>query len=290
MVQVPSFNRFPFQAVMLASGAALLLASIAVRAEQGPQGGGGGAKPLVPMTASSIVRDPAAHMGENVSMMASVDAILSKTVFTVDQDKTKSTGQDVIVIAPSLQAPPEVNAYLTVQGEVFKFDPAEIAKRNRSYKLDLSPEQIEKFRGKPAVMATAVVNNALIDLAKRPIAPPSPAEVALSGHMKTINSAMGVVRAGLEKPDAAQLKEQAAALKKAFADSEAIFKSRNMTTAITWAGEALKHATAMETAVAAGKWDDVKAAAGGIQPLCAQCHGEHRERLDDGSYRIKSGG
>jgi hypothetical protein len=27
--------------------------------------------------------------------------------------------------------------------------------------------------------------------------------------MKTVNSAMGVVRAGLEKPDAAQLKEQA---------------------------------------------------------------------------------
>ena len=134
------------------------------------------------------------------------------------------------------------------------------------------------------------MNNALIDLAKRPIVPPTPAEVALSGAMKTINSAMGVVRAGLEKPDAAQLKEQATALKKAFTDAEAIFKSRNMTTAIAWAGEALNHSTAMETAVAASKWDDVKAAAGSIQPLCAQCHGEHRERLDDGSYRIKSGG
>lgn len=242
------------------------------------------------MTASTIARDPAAHMGENVSMMAAVEAVLSKTVFTVDQDKTKSTGHEVLVIVPTLQTAPELNAYLTVQGEVFKFDPAEVTKRNRTYTLELTPEQIEKYRGKPAVMATVVLNAALLDLAKRPITPPTPAEVALSAAMKTITSAMGVVRTGLEKPDAAQLKEQAAALKKAFTETEAIFKARNTTTAIAWAGEALKHATEMEVAAAAGKWDEVKAAAGGIQPLCAQCHGEHRERLEDGSYRIKSGG
>ncbi len=289
MAQIRAFRRPSIQTVLVAGGAALLSASIAVRAEQGPPQGGG-ARPLVPMTASTIVRDPAAHLGMNVSMTASVDAILSKTVFTVDQDKSKSTGHDVIVIAPTLQAPPELNAYLTVQGEVFRFDPAEIAKRNRAYQLDLSAELIEKYRGRPAVMAAVVVTPALIDLAKRPIAPPTPAEIAMSGAMKTVNSAMGVVRAGLEQPDAAQLKEQAAALKKAFAETEAIFKARNTPTAVAWASEALKHATAMEVAVAAGKWDDVKAAASGIQPLCAQCHNEHRERLDDGSYRIRSGG
>lgn len=282
------FRRTLLSTAALLAASATLAGSIALRADQGPPQGG--AKPLIPMTASTIAREPAAHMGENVSMVAAVEAVLSKTVFTVDQDKTKATGHEVIVIAPTLQTAPELNAYLTVQGEVFKFDPAEITKRNRSYKLDLSPEQIEKLRGKPAVFATVVVNTALIDLAKRPIVPPTPEEVAMSGAMKTINSAMGVVRTGLEKPDAAQLKEQAAALKKAFMETEAIFKARNTTTAVAWAGEALKHATAMEAAAAAGKWDEVKAAAGGIQPLCAQCHGEHRERLDDGSYRIKSGG
>lgn len=273
----------------LIAASATLAGSIALRADQGPPQGGG-ARPLVPITASTIARNPDAHIGENVSMMAAVEAVLSKTVFTVDQDKTKSTGHEVLVIVPTLQTAPELNAYFTVQGEVFKFDPAEVTKRNRTYKLELTPEQIEKYRGKPAVMATVVLNAALLDLAKRPITPPSPAEVALSAAMKTINSAMGVVRTGLEKPDAAQIKEQAAALKKAFTETEAIFKARNTTTAIAWAGEALKHATAMEAAAAAGKWDEVKAAAGGIQPLCAQCHGEHRERLEDGSYRIKSGG
>jgi hypothetical protein len=288
MTTMTLIRRHPVTAALLAAPA-VLAASIVLRAEQGPPQGGGGARPLVPMTASTVARNLPAHLGENVSMMASVEAVLSKTVFTVDQDKTKATGQEVIVIAPTLQAAPELNVYLTVQGEVIQFDPAEIAKRNRNYTLDLAPDLIEKYRGRPAVLATVVVTPELVDLAKRPIPPPTPAEIALSGAMKIINSAMGVVRAGLEKPDAAQLKEQAAALKKAFAETEATFKARNMATAIAWAGEALKHATAMEAAVAAGKWDEVKAAAGGIQPLCAQCHGEHRERMEDGSYRIKGG-
>lgn len=275
---------------VLVAGALIGVAGvIGLRAAQGPPAQGGAARPLVPMTASTIAREPAAHLGENVSMMASVETVLSKTVFTVDQDKSKATGQEVIVIAPTLQSAPELNSYLTIQGEVIRFDPAEISKRNRSYALDLASDVIEKYRGRPAVLATVVVTPALVDLAKRPIPPPTPAEIALSGAMKTVNSAMGVVRAGLEKPDAAQLKEQAAALKKAFADTEAIFKARGTATAIAWAGEALKHATSMEAAVAAGKWDEVKAAAGGIQPLCAQCHGEHRERMDDGTYRIKGG-
>ena len=289
MPSLQSSRKQQVSSAVLVAASAALAGSIVLRADQGPPQGGA-ARPLVPMTASTIAREPAAHIGENVSMMAAVETVLSKTIFTVDQDKTKSTGQEVIVIAPTLQETPGPNVYLTVQGEVMRFDPAEIAKKARNYTVDLPPDVVEKYRGKPAVLAAVVVTPGLVDLAKRPIPPPTPAEIAMSGAMKTINSAMGVVRAGLEKPDAAQLKEQAAALKKAFAETEAIFKTRGTATAITWAGEALKHATSMEAAVAAGKWDEVKAAASGIQPLCAQCHGEHRERMDDGSYRIKSGG
>jgi len=39
-----------------------------------------------------------------------------------------------------------------------------------------------------------------------------------------------------------------------------------------------------------GKWEDLKTAVNGIAPLCTQCHAAHRERLDDGSYRVKMGG
>ena len=55
-------------------------------------------------------------------MMAIVDQTLSPVAFSVDQDKTKSTGKDVLVLAPRLNEPVELNTYVTVIGEVVKFD------------------------------------------------------------------------------------------------------------------------------------------------------------------------
>ncbi len=89
---------------ILVAGALVGVAGvIGLRAAQGPPAQGAAARPLVPMTASTIAREPAAHVGENVSMMAAVETVLSKTIFTVDQDKSKATGHEVIVIAPTLR-------------------------------------------------------------------------------------------------------------------------------------------------------------------------------------------
>jgi len=83
-----------------AAAAVILVATIAVRAQQGPpQGGGAAARPLVPAAASSIAQSPETFYGENVSMSAAVEAVLSKTTFTVDQNKMTSTGKDVAVTA-----------------------------------------------------------------------------------------------------------------------------------------------------------------------------------------------
>ena len=272
---------------LVAAGAVVIVAGIAVRAEQGQGGGGRGG--MVPITASTIARYPAAHMGETVSMMAAVQAQLSKTVFTVDQDQTK-TGQEVLVIAPTLQTAPEPNAYVTVQGEVFAFDPAELAKKARNYKLDLSPELVEKYKGKPAVLATVVVTSALVDIAKRVPPPMTPAEQAFRQNMLTIDGGVKALAAGLDAPNAEQLKGTIAGMKKAYTDVEAFFKGRNTEDAIKWAGDSLKIVTEMETGLAAGKLEVVKAGTTNVRAICAQCHGAHRERQDDGTYRIKSGG
>jgi cytochrome c556 len=275
--------------LFLSAGALTVLASsLAVRASQGPPAQGG-ARPLVPMTASTIVRDPAAQLGQNVSMMAAVEAILSKTVFTVDQDKTKSVDA-VIVISPFLSGAPDLNSYVTVQGEVIRFDPAEISKRAPKYTLDLMPDQVEKYRGRPAVLATVVLTATLTDLAKRPIPPMTAEEQLFSQWMKTVNPAFTAIRGGLEAPDAAQLKQQTAALKQAFTQVESFYKLKGVADALKWAGEAVKFAAAMEQGAASGKWDEVKAAAGGLQPLCAQCHNQHRERMEDGTFRFRTGG
>ena len=272
-----------------AAAAVILVATIAVRAQQGPpQGGGAAARPLVPAAASSIAQSPETFYGENVSMSAAVEAVLSKTTFTVDQNKMTSTGKDVLVIAPNLQSAPVLNSYITVVGEVFKFSPEEVAKRNKTYTLDLSPELIEKFKGKPAVMAASVVDMALTDLAKKPIPPATPAELALSNTMKGVQTASTALRTSADASDLAGVKAQADILKKAFTDTQAFFKTRNMpAAAIGWAGDALKIVTDTELAAAAGKWDDAKSNATGLTKLCATCHAAHRERMEDGTFRVK---
>lgn len=265
----------------------VFVSSLALRA-QGPQaGGGGGAKPLVPMTASSLLRDPQSHIGENVSLMATVDAILSKTAFTLDQDASKHTGQEVLVLAPTLNAPPDLNGYVTVQGEVFRFDPAEVAKRNKSYTLDLPQDAIAKYQGKPVILATAVVNPKLVDLAKRVLPPITPAELEFRKAMLAINPTFTALRGGLDAPNAATVKEQVTILKTSFTAVEAYFRGKGTTEAAGYAGEAIKAVTTMEQGAATAKWEDVKAAAGTLQGMCATCHGAFRERQDDGSFRIK---
>ena len=274
-------------AACVAIGALGMAATIALRAEQGQGGGGRGG--MVPITASTIARDPAAHLGETVSMMAAVEAQLSKTVFTVDQTSAK-TGQEVLIIAPNLQTAPPPNSYVTVQGEVFKFDPAEVAKKARNYTLDLTPDQIAKYQGKPAVLATAVVTSALVDVAKRVPAPLTPAEQAFRQNMLTIDGGVKALAAGLDQPNAAQLKDTIAGMKKAYTDVEAFFKGRNNADAIKWAGDSLKIVTDMEAGLASGKLEVLKAGTTNVRAICAQCHGVYRERLEDGTYRIRSGG
>jgi len=275
---------------LTAVAAALFAGALAVQAQQAPPAQPAPPRPLVPLTASTLLRNPQVYIGENVSLMATVDAVLTKTAFTLDQDLTKSTEQVVLVLAPTLTAAPAVNGYVTVQGEVLRFDPAEIAKKARTYTIDLPPDLVAKYQGQPVILASAVVDPKLVDLAKRVLPPMTPAEIAFQKAMRTINPTFTALRGGLESPNATQTKEQAATLKNAFSEIETYFKSRSVADATGWAGEAITLATTMEQGAVAGKWDDVKAAAGTLQGLCTTCHGAYRERQDDGSFRIKSGG
>jgi hypothetical protein len=272
-----------------AAAAAVLVSVIAVQARQGGAGAAPAPKPIVPVAASSIVLNPDAHWGENVSMIGAVDAILSNTVFTVAQGKATSAGKEVLVIAPNLNAPVSPNAYLTVLGEVFKFDPVEVAKRARNnYVLDLAPEVAARYVGRPAVFATGVITATLVDIGKRVPPPLTPAEQTLRAAMTEINSTNTALRGGLGTPDAAKVTGQVAALKHGFTEAESFFKARSAADAAGWAGDALKFVGAMDTATAAAKWDDVRAAVTGLNGLCTTCHTARRERQDDGSYRFKS--
>ena len=278
------------------TSAVILAATIAVRAQQGPPPGTGAApapRPLIPVAASSLVLLPDTYVGENVSMTCTVEAMLSRTVFTVDQDKTASSGKEVLVIAPYLQTAVDLNSYVTVQGEVFKFDPAEVARRGErvKYVLDLPPDVAARYVGRPAVFATGVITSALVDVGKRLPPPLTPAEQTLRAAMISINTTNTALR-GSTETDIAKIKEGIATLRKNFTDAQSFFKSQNATDAIGWAGDALTLVGAMETAAAASpaNLEDVRAAATKVGGLCGPCHNARRERLEDGSFRFRSGG
>jgi len=244
-------------------------------------------KPLVPVVASTLAAKPDTFIGENVTMMATVDQTLSPTAFSVDQDKTKSTGQDVLVLAPRLNEPVEVNTYVTVIGEVVKFDPADAKVKDRL--AGFPPDALAKFTGKPAIVATSVINAAMNDVARRLPPRMTAEEEAFQKVMQKVGAANGAMRGIIEKSDANGAKEQAAALKAAFVATEAFFKPHGKADAMGWAPDARKSSEAIEIAAAAGKWDEVKATAGSMGKMCQTCHTAYRERYDDGAFRVKLG-
>src|SRR5438552_18799491 len=113
-------------------------------------------KPLVPLAASTLAADPDPFIGEWVSVTAAVEQTLALLAFSIDQDKTKSTGKEILVLAPRMNSPVDLNTYVTVIGEVVRFDPEEIAKKSKDYKVDLPADVIAKYKGKQALLATAV--------------------------------------------------------------------------------------------------------------------------------------
>src|SRR5262245_48913460 len=271
---------------LIVAVAALLVASLALpvaqqqppagQSTQGAPGGRGGRggtpegggtpgappKPLVPVAASTIINNPDQFVGEYVSLTAPVEATLTKSAFSVDQDKTK-TEKDILIIAPTLQNAPEANAYVTVLGELVKFDPDTIKSKTKNYTLDLTPDQIAKYKGKPAIVATAVVVNSTgVDIAKVIPPPMTAEELEFQKLMRMIGTANTALRAAIDKMDAAAVKEQGAILASSFTKTEAFWKTKNRPEATTMATEAKKQSDTINTAIAAGNWDGVKAAAG----------------------------
>jgi len=257
---------------------------------QAPAAAATPAKPFIPLAASTLAKSPQTYYGEMVTVTAAVEQNLSKTSFSIDQDKTKSTGQEILVVAPTMNGTVDQNTYVTVIGEVMAFDPAEIAKKVKGYTLDLSPEATEKYRGKPVVVATAVVNSAGIDVAKKPIPPPSADDLALAKLMKQVGPANTALRTDIDKMDAAVTKEHAVLLKNMFTQTEAFWKSKNKAEPTQLAHDALKDAETLEAAVTANNWDQARTAAGSLATKCGGCHRTYREAMDDGTFRIKMGG
>jgi cytochrome c556 len=266
---------------LVSVSAALLLVTVAVRAQQAPPAN------LVPMTAASLAAQPDRYMGQVVAVYATVETTVSKTAFSVDQDAKRASLNDILVIAPNLNAHAKPGEYVVVIGEVMRFEAATLAAKARGYMLDLPQDAIARFQGKPMVLATSVVDSTMEELAKFVPPPMTPEEVAFDAVMKQVNPTLGEMRKGLEASDAAMVQTQGTKLRDLFAETRTFFAKRSVTDAQGWAGDAVTLVEAVTKGAASSDWAAAKEAASKIQPLCAQCHNTHRERLEDGSYRVK---
>lgn len=220
-------------------------------------------KALVPAAVSSIAAAPHAFTGQTVSVTASVDRVLSPTSFILDQNVKTSGEGEVVVIAGHLNAPLQLDAYVTVIGDVV-FE-----------------------EGRPAIRATAVIDSAMIDLTRRLPPPTTADEEAFDALMKRISRAFNASRQGLSAEGAPAVQASAAELRRAFGEAEAFWKKRDKPDALKWTADARTQADVLERTAAGGQWNEAKAAATALQQACSACHAAYRARQDDGSYRIR---
>ena len=254
----------------------------------------------IPVATNAILQNPEASYGKLVTVSAGVEERLSTTAFVVDQRKAvglkevKPIGKPILVIAPYLTTPLKEKGYLLVRGQLVKFDPAAVARVAPEYQFDFPPEVGARYHGQPVLVATSVVNATFKELAKKPLPPPNAQEVSLSAAIKTIGPAFAALRtatgeAKAANDSAAVVAQNAAKLQPAFIQTEKAWDDLGQSSAAEWARTARDHAASIERAAAAGDWDAVETSSGALNTLCQNCHGSYRERLEDGTFRIKPG-
>jgi cytochrome c556 len=282
---------------VLALAVTIMLASLALGAQGGgaqqqpaaatPPAPGVPTKAIVPVAASTLGNNPDPYYGEFVSVTGTVEQTISKLAFSVDQDAKKSTGKEVLVLTRHMNAAVEPNGYVTIVGQLVKFDPAEVGAKFKEFAADVPGDVAQKYLGRPAIIASSVITATGLDVTRRLPPPMTAEEEALSKLMKQVGSANGALRKAIEGSDAKVATENAAILRQTFTQVESFWKDRKRNDASTWAADAKKLSEGIHRAAAAGKWDEVKASATTLGQACQTCHTTYRERYDDGSFRIK---
>lgn len=112
-------------------------------------------------------------------------------------------------------------------------------------------------------------------------------EQGLMAKMKAAGGHMGDLRKAIEANSTADVATHAKAMAKAYQGLEAFFAARHMADAAKWSGEGLAASKELAAAAKKGNTEAVHAAMGKLGGTCKQCHATHREKLADGTYKIK---
>jgi cytochrome c556 len=110
---------------------------------------------------------------------------------------------------------------------------------------------------------------------------------AFEAAMKKAGKTMGPLKKALDANNFADAKPGADALVGIYDVTEKFWKERKADDAIQSSMTGKAAAAALVAAVAAEKSDDARAAFGKLAGTCKGCHEAHREKLADGTYKIK---
>ena len=285
-------SRFAIYGVPLGVAGAILTVMLAAPSAQ-RRNRGDNTTQGAPVATNTILQHPEGYYGKLVTISAGVEEMLSKTTFLVDQRKAvgpsevRAIGAPILVIAPYLTATLEQKQHLLMRGEIVKLEPEALARLASGYRLDLAPEVSAKYQGQPVLLAASVINSRYVEVAKKPIPPPSAVDASLTAAMKIISPSFAALRTAAQESKADAVTENVAKLTPAFTQTETIWAGLGQSSVAALAGEARGHVAAIESAAAAGNWDGVKTSAGALNQLCQNCHATHRERQEDGTFRFK---
>lgn len=109
----------------------------------------------------------------------------------------------------------------------------------------------------------------------------------LAGTMKTISAASGGLRKTIAAKDGTETAESAEKLVAAFKMVQSHFEEHHMEDGVKFAHTADEAAANLAAAAKAGEWDKASAELKTIGAQCQGCHAAHREKLPDGTYKMK---
>jgi hypothetical protein len=109
----------------------------------------------------------------------------------------------------------------------------------------------------------------------------------LQDTMKQVGATMGKIKKGLDGKMLHEAAGDAEKMQALFKDAEAIFAGMKMMDAVEMAKAAQSAAGDIMSAGHGGNAEGATAAFGKLGGTCKGCHDVHREKLQDGSYKLK---
>jgi hypothetical protein len=130
--------------------------------------GGADAGAAATVTAGDLADHPDRYYGKTISVTAEVEDVYNNSVFSLDEDKVWSTGQDVIVINPRPATAVRNDTRLIVTGKVRQLSLAEFEREFQGVDWNLRPAILSWIDRRPVIVAESIRTQSGDELVTRP--------------------------------------------------------------------------------------------------------------------------